>query len=62
MILNYLYIPSLLKIRMMGYHGNGPTSHSTNRDFSLGQNSSHLVCPGERFSIHETLSWGRGVI
>ena len=61
-MINYLCIPSLLKIRIMGYHGNGPTSLSPNRDFSLGQNSSHLVCPVERFGIHETLSLGWGVI
>ena len=34
------------------------TLHSPNRDCSLGQKRSHLVCPGERSGTHETLSWG----
>ena len=61
-MINYLCIPSLLKRRIMGYHGNWPILHSPNRDFSLGQNCSHLVCPDERFGTHETLSWVRGAL
>ena len=39
----------------MGCHANGAISHSPNRDFSLGQIRSHLVCPGKRFGTHETV-------
>ena len=50
----------IIKKWIIGCHGNRAISHIPDRDFSLGQNSLHLVCPDDRFGTHETLSWGAG--
>ena len=57
-MINLLCIPPLFKIvYLIGCHGNGAISHSSNRFFLGDKLFLHLLGPSEQFGTHEKLSW-----